>query len=405
MTATTSDIITLRRFADCEAALRNANLKQALYDAGKVVMEDVLLTLHGPEHLKRRGVEARVFRRNFFNHYEKIVFPSTLGQTLAPYLEAGRANLVAFGYRATVNLTADFAGIDRPQKSAEESEQLIRLVKKLSEGATMVHSTRDPAELEAEVREALAEFDSAFLQPSIRRRRALLADVAAGTLDATDLPRDVLTVILQAQDELELDADLLLREIAFYMQAGAHSTANSVIHAFHEIIGWAGEDASRWERLGDPLFVQRCVHESLRLHPASPEAWRTSMCPMAIAGAGDVDTGDRLVLDLFNANRDPSVFGADADSFDPDRLVPKGVLPTALAFGIGVHACLGRELDGGLPAKPGADPDSHQYGIVALIVIRLLALGARPDPDAAPQLDTSTIRPNWGSYPIIFAKD
>ncbi|MFD2498629.1 cytochrome P450 [Rhizorhabdus histidinilytica] len=137
----------------------------------------------------------------------------------------------------------------------------------------------------------------------------------------------MLTVILQARDELTLDGSLLLREIAFYMQAGAHSTANSVIHAFHEIIHWAGADEERWQRLSDPLFVQRCVHESLRLHPASPEAWRTSMCPMSIAGAGDLDAGRRLVLDLFRANRDPSIFGAGADGFDPDRSTPRESFP------------------------------------------------------------------------------
>ena len=43
-------------FRDCEAALRNRDLKQALYDAGKVVMEGVLLTLHGEEHAARRAV-------------------------------------------------------------------------------------------------------------------------------------------------------------------------------------------------------------------------------------------------------------------------------------------------------------------------------------------------------------
>lgn len=404
MSQPASDIATLQRFGDCEAALRNANLKQALYDAGKVVMEDVLLTLHGPEHLKRRGVEARVFRRNFFNHYEKIVFPSTLEQTLAPYLVTGKADLTEFGYRATVNLTADFAGVDRPLKSAEESEQLIRLVKKLSEGATAVHSTRDIDELEGEVRAALAEFDRAFLQPSVARRQVLIDDVAAGKIDTQDLPRDVLTVILQARDELTLDETLLLREIAFYMQAGAHSTANSVIHAFDEIVKWAGDDADRWARLDDPLFIQRCVHESLRLHPASPEAWRTAMCPMSLAGAGEVEPGRRVVLDLFNANRDRSVFGESADDFDPDRTTPSGVLPTGLAFGMGVHACLGRELDGGVPAKASTDPETHQYGIVALIVIRLLGLRARPDPASPPRIDTKTIRPNWGSYPVTLAK-
>jgi hypothetical protein len=193
----------------------------------------------------------------------------------------------------------------------------------------------------------------------------------------------------------------LLREIAFYMQAGAHSTANSVVHAFHEVVIWAGADDARWERLKDPAFVQRCVHESLRLHPASPEAWRTAMCPMHVGAGGEIDAGERVVLDLFSANRDPNLFGDSAEAFDPDRPIPSGMLPSGLAFGIGLHSCLGRELDGGVPVKAGSDPATHQYGIVALLLIRLLALGARPDPDAAPQPDMSTSRPNWGVYPFV----
>jgi cytochrome P450 len=256
--------------------------------------------------------------------------------------------------------------------------------------------------VEAEVRLALAEFDEEFLRPSVARRRALLACVAAGELDEQALPRDVLTVILQAEEELALDDQQLLREIAFYMQAGAHSTAHSVVHALHEITQWAGEDAGRWSRLEDPTFVHRCVHESLRLHPASPEAWRTATCPMSVAGAGDMATGNRVVLDLFTANRDEQIFGDTAQIFDPDREIPRGVMPAGLAFGIGMHTCLGRELDGGVAAKPGSDPSTHQFGIVPLLVIRLLQLGARPDPEGQPEMDAKTVRPNWGRYPIIF---
>lgn len=401
MTGTT----TLQTFRDCESALRNTNLKQALYDAGQVVMEGVLLSLHGEAHAQRRAVEVRVFRRNFFHHYEKNVFPATLAQTIASYVESGRADLIELGYRATANLTADFAGIDRPLKTAGESEQLIRIVKKLSEGATLVHSKRERAIVEAEVQEALREFDHAFLQPSIVRRRTLIAQVQAGQLEEDALPRDVLTVILRAEKELALDDDLLLREIAFYMQAGAHSTANSIVHAFHEMWQWAGDDHARWARLSDPGFVQRCVHESLRLHPASPEAWRTATCPMALGGSSEVPSGQRVVLDLFSANRDVSVFGPDAEFFDPDRETPRGMLPSGLAFGIGLHSCLGRELDGGVPVKPDSGPETRQYGIVALLVIRLLELGARPDPDEAPQPDPTTSRPNWGRYPVLFSKE
>ena len=384
-------------YRTAEAALRSPHLKQALYDAGAVGMADVLLTLHGAEHAARRAVEVRVFRRNFLRHYARDIYPQTLEATLAPFIAKGGADLIELGYRATANLTADFAGIDRPKQTAQETEALIRLVKKFSEGATMVHSTRDKAVLEAEVLEALAEFDLRFCRPSVARRFAILD---SGQADA--LPRDVLSVILEARTELPIGDAELCREMAFYMQAGAHSTANAVVHGFHELSNWAAGNPGRAARLSDPVFIQRAVHESLRLHPASPEAWRTAMDAIALPGTGAIGIGDRVELDLYLANRDASVFGATADLFDPDRSVPEGVLPSGLSFGIGLHACLGRELDGGTLVRPGTDPDSHQYGIVAMMIARLFELGARTDPDDPPTPDTRTSRPNWGRYPVRF---
>ena len=42
-----------------------------------------------------------------------------------------------------MNVTADIAGIDRPLKSKNETENLLRLVKIFSEGATLVHSLKN----------------------------------------------------------------------------------------------------------------------------------------------------------------------------------------------------------------------------------------------------------------------
>jgi len=250
----------LESYRECEAALRNPDLRQAMYDAGEIIMRDTLLMLHGEAHLKRREVESRVFRRNFFRFYEKEVFPATLDQTLSPYITRGGGDLIEIGYRLTVNLTADFAGVDRPRRTGDETERLIRLVRKFSEAATMVHSTRDRAELESEVSLAMEEFDQIFLTPSIRRRTALLAEFAAGRIKEDALPRDVLTVILRAQDELGFDHEQRVREIGFYMQAGSHSTANSVVHALEEILKWAGDDPDRFARPKAPVFVPHCVH-------------------------------------------------------------------------------------------------------------------------------------------------
>jgi cytochrome P450 len=395
--------IELKGFTETATALRNPNLAQALYDEGAVIMDKVLLTLHGEEHRARRTLEFRVFRRDFFRWYETQVFPRTLDETIAGALAEGRADLVDLGYRVTMNLTADFAGIDRPERTAEETVALLKLVVTFSEGATLVHSTRDRNEVRQEVREALKVFDERFLKPSIARRQNLIRAFAAGERSEDDLPRDVLTVLLRNEDRLELPPDVLRREIAFYLQAGAHSTANSTTHALHEILTWREahpEDESRLRQ--DPLFVQRCVHESLRLHPASPVAWRKAVCPFSMNGSGEIQDGDQVVLDLLTANRDPTIFGNDAALFNPHRPIPVGQMPFGLTFGSGIHACLGRDLDGGVVPRGDTDPAAHQYGIIALFVRRLLTEGARLDPEDPPTHADYTERANWGRYPVVF---
>ncbi len=388
---------------DISAGLRHPDLKQALYDEGAVIMADTLLTLHGDAHRARRRLEFRVFRKDYFHWYERTVFPVTVEASLRDDLAAGRSELVDLGYRVTMNLTADFAGIDRPAQTAEETDHLLGLVTTFSDGATMVHTTRPKDEVRAEVRAAIADFEPEFLAPSVARRRALLAKVEAGAAADEDLPRDVLTVILRDGDPEEFTPEVLTREIGFYLQAGAHSTANSTIHAFHDIVTWAETQPDRWDRLrADPIFFQRCVHESLRLHPASPVAWRSAMCPMHLQGAGDVRQGEMVEFRLAEANRDPEIFGADADVFNPLRTVKPPVLPFGHTFGTGVHTCLGRDLDGGAVPRGAVDPDTHPYGTITLLLRKLFSHGARPDPEAPPRMATDTERASWGHYPIVF---
>ncbi len=387
------------------AALKNPALAQALYEAGGLVMNDALITLHGEEHRQRRVVEFSVFSRGFFREYERSIFPAALKPVLDPYRQAGHADLVELGYRVTMNLTADFAGIDRPLGSAAETDALLAMVKTFSEGATLVHSTRDHAEVNREVSAAMDRFESTFLLPSRQRRLQLLADVAAGHAEPEALPRDVMTVLLRNRDRLPLADSVFKREIAFFLQAGAHSTGNATTHAMHEIWQWLSATGnSAGQLLNEPLVLQRCVHESLRLHPASPVAWRRAQEDL-ILNEEPVVKGSAVILDLQAANRDRSVFGDDADRFNPYRELPQGVWPFGLTFGYGVHACLGRDLDGGVVAKAETNPAEHQFGIVPLMVRTLLAHNARPDPAHPPSADANTQRQNWGRYPILLNKE
>ena len=384
------------------AALCDRRLRQSMYSECDVLMRDVLLTLHGQTHTARRAMELQLFRRNFIHYYEREVYPGIVDETLAPYLAAGHADLPDFGFRVNINLSASIAGIDR-EHSPEETEVLLALVRKFSEGATLFHSTRNKAEVVEEVGAAMDVFDERFFQPSLARREALLAEQAAGNLTEEELPRDVLTVLLVNREEQGLDLATIRREVAFFMQAASHSTANSTVHAFHEVSSWAREHPEDAARLpGDVLFLQRCVHESLRLHPASPVAWRSVTCPMSLPDGESVDEGDSVVVKLAEANQDRELYGDDADRYNPHREVSGRKPPYALTFGVGVHTCFGRELAGGSLPTADTQPDTHPIGTVTNLLKTLLENGAVADPDNPPVPDPDTERANWKHYPVLF---
>lgn len=382
--------------------LCDRRMVQSMYDECEELMHRVLLTLHGEEHTRRRAIELKLFRRDFTRYYEREVYPKTLAATLAPYLQAGHLDLPDFGFRVNINLSADIAGIDRDPQSREETECLLEIVKTFSEGATLFHSTRDKSQVRQEVAEALALFDTRFLQPSRARRESILAEIEAGTRDANDAPRDVLSILLANRHEQELDDPMIRREVAFFMQAASHSTSNSMVHAFHEIISWCKAHPEDRDRIGsDPVFLQRCVHESLRLHPASPVAWRTAACPFDLPTGEAVEEGDSVVIELQRANQDVSIYGDDAAQYNPHRETVDRVPPYALTFGVGLHTCFGRDLAGGALPGPDTEPATHHLGTVTSLIKSLFEHNARPDPQNPPVKDPGTERQNWGSYPIL----
>jgi cytochrome P450 len=389
--------VVITDYAGAMDALRQRDLRQSLYDEGAVVMDRVLVNLHGEDHRRRRTVESQVFRRDFFRYYETEVFPGTLEDCLTPYLATGRLDLVEFGYRVLVNLTADFTGIDRSAKSAEETETLMAMLRLFSRTAILAHSTVDRDAIRREALDALGTFEKQFVEPSVARRAKLLGDLEKGRLTEGELPRDILMVLLRQRSELDLPDDVLTREMAFYALAGAHTSIHSLTHAVHEIFQWAADPSIL---VDDPLLLQRCVLESFRLHPSSPVAARRSLCPVTLDTAS-IDEGEVVEISLQMANRDERVFGTDAATFNPLRGLGKGINPYGLSFGMGMHACLGLNLAAGTLPRADTDAAQHHYGTVTLIIRELLAHGLRPDPKRPPAKDATTARDLWGTYPTL----
>ena len=400
-------MIVLTTYADAKDAFRQRDLRQALYDDGERLMHGVIVNLHGPEHLDRRRLENRLFRRDTFAFYETTVIPDIIRAVMAPSITSGRGDLLHLARRTMMMLAVDVAGVDRPAGTQAEIDRLYDIMDRLARASTVSHATGDRSQIIDDGDRALVEFEAEFFTGSMERRRALVAAVDAGDADETLLPKDVLTTLLRNQDRLDLPYPTLLREVAYFPWVGSHSTANQFVHAMHHVFDWldapspAHADIDRARLIAEPLLLQRFVHESLRLHPASPVSLRRALADVRLRSGDSVPSGEMVSISVHDANRDPSVFGDTAADFDPFRTLPDGIAPWGLSFGHGLHACLGQELAGGIEPAPDA-LDHHLLGSIAVMAAIALAAGARRVHDDPPVLDTRTTRSVFSRYPVTF---
>lgn len=399
-------MIFLTTHADARDAFRRKELRQALYDAGEHLMAGVIVNLHGAEHLARRRLENRLFRRDVFAWYESEVIPGIIGDVLSPAIAAGRGELLTLARRTMMTLSLGVAGLDRPAGTDDELNRLYALMDRLARASVVVHTTGDAAAIVADGDAALAEVAADFYAGSLARRQALVARFERGELTEEELPKDVLTTLLRNQDRLDLPPEVVLRETAYFPWVGSHSTSNQFVHAMHHVFAWLARSPADRDRLvRDPVELQRFVHESLRLHPASPVSLRHVLQDVTLKSGLHLPAGKDVTIDLRAANRDPAVFGPDADEFDPYRALPEDVAPWGLSFGHGMHACLGQELAGGLaPSDDPSDGDApaHLVGAITVMAGAVLAAGARPDPEDPPQRDATTTRDVFARYPVVF---
>lgn len=399
MTTETDTEVRLTSYEDCRDGYRHQGFRQALYDDGVVLMSDVIVNLHGDAHRARRRLENRLFRRDVFLRWERELVPAAILDALSSSLAEGRADLVPLARRAMMTIAAAIAGVDRPEGTDEEFDDLYGVMTRLSRASTVVHATGDKEAIKADGLAALAHFERRFFAPSVARRRDLLARHGSGLLEICP---DVLATLLVNQERLELGPETVLREVAYFPWVGSHSTSNALAHTMAHALSWLEDHPGDRHRLeSDPEVVQRFSHEALRLHPPSPVALRRALTDVTLGSGREVPAGAHVVIDVVAANRDPSIFGPSADAFDPWRPLPEGVNLWGLAFGTGFHSCLGQELAGGVASSPGDPAGEVLRGSIATMASILLRHGARLDPADPPTLDHQTVRKHFGRFPVL----
>ena len=174
------------------------------------------------------------------------------------------------------------------------------------------------------------EFQHFFADQIEQRRTHPQDDLLTGLLNARidDDDPDV-------TDTRPLDMAEMLGIVQQLLVAGNETTTKLLT----ELMMLLGRHPDEWRRIrADPTRIPSVVEEGLRLLTPTQGMWRIATRDHELAGV-PIKKGDRLVAVFASANRDESLY-PEPDAFDPDR----DHLRDHLAFGKGIHYCLGANL-------------------------------------------------------------
>lgn len=147
---------------------------------------------------------------------------------------------------------------------------------------------------------------------------------------------DLISMMIHSDAMREMDQMEFLGNLILLIVGGNDTTRNSMSAAAYGLDLFPDQRA---KLEADPSLIANTVQEIIR--------WQTPLAHMRRTATQDTEVegqliraGEKVALWYLSANRDESVFGADADQIVVDR-------PNArrhLAFGHGIHRCVGARL-------------------------------------------------------------
>jgi cytochrome P450 len=146
---------------------------------------------------------------------------------------------------------------------------------------------------------------------------------------------DLLTVIARGRDEFSLSEREMLSLVPGLFLAGHETLAHELTNVLWRLLSVP----ERWRALvADPSLAPQFFDEALRCDPSVYGMWRVATRDTTLLGQS-VAAGQKLFLVYLAANRDERHY-ADATAFTLDR----GRVAPNLAFGRGIHHCIGAPL-------------------------------------------------------------
>ncbi|MEM9438496.1 MAG: cytochrome P450, partial [Pseudomonadota bacterium] len=272
---------------------------RAVYD----VEAHSMLELEPPRHTRLRNLVLRAFTGRRIRELAPEL--EELSRELVEQLPDGPFNLLTeFAQPLPVRIIARLLGV--PEAMAPDL---------LHWSNTMVamYQTGRTREVEEKAAQAASEF-AIFLRGYVEERRARPAD-------------DLITHLIAAEEDGEkLSTDELISTCILLLNAGHEATVHTM-----------GNGVAAMLNHGVNEVTEGIVEEIMRFDPPLHMFTRWVYEDVTIGGV-PLRQGDRVACLLGAANRDPQAF-EDPHMFDPTRQAK-----THIAFGAGLHFCVGAPL-------------------------------------------------------------
>lgn len=275
--------------------------------------EHALAFADPPQHTWHRALVDKVFSPSYVKRLE----PYTLGivdELIDGFIEDGESEIAkGFGVHLPMYILSDQLGVPR------EDYERFRLWSTAWVGRNDPHC---PSELELHYTDLMIDMQNY---------------IAARAKEYEVAPCDkLLSRLVNAQvDGSRLATGEMLMIAQTILVAGNETTTTGLSNALYLILR---DPALKARVVASPRLIPAVIEEMLRAHSPVPHLYRMTTCETEIGGV-TIPEGATVQVSYLAGNYDPAKWSCPAD-FDIDR---PGVR-NHLAFGRGIHFCVGNQL-------------------------------------------------------------
>jgi cytochrome P450 len=268
-----------------------------------------------PSHTRLRSLVSQAFSRRAIESLRTVI--GEIAKELLDDTNDACDIIADFAYPLPATVIAEMLGVPR--------SDVAKLKKWSDDLAAFVLVSRVNEHKHAVAAASLREMNTYFSGLIAERRASPGEKIIDELIRAHD-----------ASDRLSLNE--LIASCVLLLFAGHETTTHFLANSVRALMLHPTEADAFAANTGDPRFLHNALNELLRWDGPSISQPRIVSAPAELNGKR-LSPGDRIYLLIAGANRDPEVFSA------PDKLdLRRENAAKQLAFGSGIHVCLGAHL-------------------------------------------------------------